>query len=138
MFSRKAAKKPDFENVGTLLGEGIEFSNGNIKGCGNIQIDGILNGDVDIEGSFVIGETGHVKGNVNCSSSQISGRLEGNIMVFGLLHLKDSGNVQGNIECGSIVIEENAVFCGKCNMTGKNEKRKAKHQQEGDIGGGEQ
>ncbi len=129
MFTRKVAKKPDFENINTLLGEGIEFSEGNIKGCGNVQIDGILFGDVDIDGNLVIGETGYIKGNVNATYAKVSGRLEGDVMVTGLLHVTQMGNLQGDIECGSIIIEENAVFCGVCNMMGKSEKRRAKREE---------
>ncbi len=130
MFSIKGTKKPDMENMGTIIGEGIEFSNGVIKGCGNILVNGLIFGDVDIEGHLFIDEAGYIKGNINSTSATIAGRLEGDISVTGLLHLSKSCNVQGNIDCAVISIEEDAVFCGGCNMTGKNEQRKLKREPE--------
>ncbi len=128
MFNIKTSRKADTETMGTVIGEGIEFSNGIIKGCGNVMVNGLIFGDVDIEGHLYVDEAGYIKGNVSATSSTIAGRLEGDIAVTGLLHLTKCCNIQGNIECAVISIEEDAVFCGRCHMTGKNEQRKLKHE----------
>ncbi len=130
MFTKK--RQADFESVGTLVGEGITFDSGSIKGCGNVRIDGILFGDVDVDGSVVVGDAGYIKGNINANFAQISGRLEGNVRVTGLLHLTGTGQVQGNIECITIHIEENAVFSGSCSMLG-NSPEKRKSQKEAEV-----
>ncbi len=128
MFFKKESKQPTFDNINinTILGEGLEFSNGNIKGCGDVRIDGILIGDVDINGGLIISDTGYVRGNINATYAQISGKLEGDVLVTGMLQLTKMANIQGDVECGSLSVEESAVFCGMCTMTGKNEKRKPK------------
>ncbi len=120
----KSVSKPDFENYTSFLNEGITIRDGTIKGVGAVKIDGIIFGDIDIDGSIVIGETGYIKGNVNSTSLMVAGKLEGDVHVSGLVHLCETCNVQGNIECNLIKIDQSAIFCGSCSMTGKNEKRK--------------
>ncbi len=126
MFKSKPQKKPDFENYTSYLNEGLTFNNGTLKGVGSVKIDGIIFGDIDIDGSIIVGESGYIKGSVLSGQLQIFGKVEGDIHVHGLVQLQSGCNVQGNIECSLIMIEQNAVFCGNCNMTGKSERKKQK------------
>ena len=116
-YLKKSA--PDGDNVNTFVGEGIELTSGNIKGCGSVRVDGIMSGNVDIDGDLFIGEAGHLKGNANANYAHITGRLDGSIFVTGLLHLTSSANVQGDIGCTTILVEEGAVLGGSCRMSGK-------------------
>ncbi|MCL2874621.1 MAG: polymer-forming cytoskeletal protein [Defluviitaleaceae bacterium] len=112
-------------DVSTFVGEGIELSSGNIKGCGSVRVDGIMSGNVDIDGDLFIGDAGHLKGNASANYAYITGRLDGSVFVTGLLHLTSSANVQGDIGCTTILIEEGAVFGGNCRMAGKVVERSA-------------
>jgi len=117
----KYFKKPSQpgDDVNTYIGEGIELSSGNIKGCGSVRVDGIMSGSVDIDGDLFIGDAGHLKGSANANYAYITGRLDGSVFVSGLLHLTASANVQGDIGCTTILIEEGAIFSGSCRMAGK-------------------
>jgi cytoskeletal protein CcmA (bactofilin family) len=126
MFSGKA-KKPEFENTGTVLAEGISFEGGNIKGCGSVRIDGIVFGSVDIDGDLIIGEPGLIRGDVNSNFAKIYGKVEGNVKTSQSVHLAASANILGNLDCSSIIIDEGAIFCGTCQMSGGERVRGGKH-----------
>jgi len=120
MISKYLKKSsPAGDNVNTYVGEGIELTSGNIKGCGSVRVDGIMSGNIDIDGDLFIGDAGHLKGNANANYAHITGRLDGSIFVTGLLHLTSSSNVQGDVGCTTILVEEGAVLGGSCRMAGK-------------------
>jgi len=75
---------------------------GDIKGCGTIHIDGIVHGDVDVEESVVIGESGIVYGNIKSKNVIVSGKLEGSI-VCNILEVMQSGVISDRIDAKEIV-----------------------------------
>jgi cytoskeletal protein CcmA (bactofilin family) len=75
---------------------------GDIKGCGTIHIDGIIHGDVDVEESVVIGESGIVYGNIKSKNVIVSGKLEGSI-VCNILEVMQSGVISDRIDTKEIV-----------------------------------
>jgi cytoskeletal protein CcmA (bactofilin family) len=63
-----------------------------------------------------LGETGKVLGNMIGTNAHIAGRVEGNVKVKGQLHLTPTAYIGGDIEVGNLVVDEGAVFTGKCLM----------------------
>ena len=61
--------------VPSIVSENSEFK-GNIKTEGEIQIDGIVNGNVTAK-QVVIGESGKIRGNVTSTFLRICGKIEG-------------------------------------------------------------
>ena len=62
----------------TIITECMEIK-GDIKGCGTAHIDGTIHGNINVDDSVVIGEKGHVYGNIYSKKVIISGTLEGSI-----------------------------------------------------------
>ncbi|SFV53985.1 putative [hydrothermal vent metagenome] len=77
---------------------------GDIKGCGTIHIDGIVHGDVDVEESVIIGESGIVYGNIKSKSVVLSGKLEGSIDC-NKLEIMQSGSVSDRIDAKEMVAD---------------------------------
>lgn len=75
---------------------------GDIKGCGTIHIDGIVHGDIDVEESVIIGESGIVYGNIKSKSVVVSGKLEGSILCNSL-EVMQSGVISDRIDAKEIV-----------------------------------
>ena len=116
MFGMKKEEKTNKSlTVDSLIGENIKII-GKIEGSGNLRIDGIIEGDVDYNGSITLGETGKVKGNIICEDIVIAGKINGNVNAKDKLTLLPTGNLTGDMEVENLVIHEKANFDGKCKM----------------------
>ena len=102
-------------NITTLLGKG-SVMDGDFASPGSVRIDGKITGNVNVEGTLVLGISGSIRGNVKCSSIIIGGEIEGNIIAPERAELSPSSRVIGDIRTDSIIIDEKAVFHGKCVM----------------------
>jgi len=111
------AKNNDAEPTSVnMINTGTEIK-GDILSGGDIRFDGILNGNLITEGKVVIGDTGHVKGEIRCKNSDIAGEIEGKIFVSELLSLKSTAKVLGDIQAGKLSIEPGCIFTGTCTMS---------------------
>lgn len=98
-----------------LIGNGTTIT-GDIQSSGDVRIDGILNGNITINGRLVIGANGKIEGNVICQNADVSGEIKGKVQVAEMLALKATAKILGDIVTGKISIEPGAVFTGTCNM----------------------
>ncbi|MGF7186542.1 cytoskeletal protein CcmA (bactofilin family) [Desulfitispora alkaliphila] len=115
MFKRKQQEEANFEKVDTLIGKETAFQ-GNLNASGTVRIDGKLEGDINCNGDLVIGETGVVKANIKARNILLSGEVEGNLSTQGKIELTTAGKLVGDIVVGKLIIDEGAVFKGRCDM----------------------
>jgi len=102
-------------NISTLIGKG-SVMDGDFAAPGSVRIDGKITGNVNVEGILVIGVSGAIKGNVKCSSIIVGGEIEGNVIAPERAELSSESKVMGDIHTKSIIIDEKAVFHGRCVM----------------------
>ncbi len=95
--------------VGTLI-------KGDITASGDFRLDGTLEGNIQLNGKLVVGDSGVVTGNIMCQNANIIGTVNGNLSVKELLSLHNSARVRGDILINKLSIEPGAVFTGKCRM----------------------
>ena len=98
-----------------LIGLGTQI-NGDIISAGDVRIDGILSGNIKLNGRLVIGPNGKIEGNVTCQNADISGEIRGTLQVTEMLVLKTTAKILGDIVTGKLSIEPGAIFTGSCNM----------------------
>ena len=117
MFGRKDTNSdPQLEQIGTIIGPGAVLG-GPLSTNDSARIDGTINGDVTITGALVLGQDAKITGNVSCLNAYVAGQITGNISApTGKVEISDTGKVIGDVTCKGIVIDENAVFQGKCDM----------------------
>ena len=96
-------------NNGTLI-------KGDINANGDFRLDGTLEGNIQLAGKLVVGDTGVVNGNILCQNANIIGTVNGNLSVKELLSLHSTARVKGDILINKLSIEPGAVFTGKCRM----------------------
>ena len=109
---------PALEQVGTIIGPGATLE-GPLTTKGSTRIDGAIKGNVTISGALIVGQEGKITGTVSCMNAYIAGEVNGNIVApQGKIEISDTGRVIGDVSCKGIIIDENAVFQGKCEMTG--------------------
>jgi cytoskeletal protein CcmA (bactofilin family) len=115
MEEKMLAKKNSEVKINTLLGSSSDVT-GDFKAEGSVRIDGRINGNVTVTGVLIVGAGGTVSGNVSARSAIIGGEVLGDVTVSEKTELTATAKVLGDISTSVIVIDENAVFQGKCDM----------------------
>jgi len=112
--------------LNNLLGNGTKFE-GKLKSAGDIRVDGNFNGEISINGTLSIGESGLVEGDIHAPLVVISGRFRGNIFAETRVEILPPANVYGEIEAPTIILQDGAIFEGNCRMrdTDTNEENRA-------------
>ncbi len=109
---------PALEQVGTIIGPGAVLD-GPLTTKDSTRIDGTVKGNVTISGALIVGQEGKITGTISAMNAYIAGEVTGNIAApQGKVEISDTGKVIGDITCKGIIIDENAVFSGQCDMTG--------------------
>lgn len=117
-------KKND-TRIGTLLGKDTQI-NGDFTSEGSVRIDGKIEGNVSVTGMLIIGAAGSVSGDICATSVMVGGEVLGNLTVTDKTELTATAKVLGDIKTSVIVIDEHAVFQGKCDMNQETPDRKAR------------
>ncbi|MBS3994418.1 MAG: polymer-forming cytoskeletal protein [Alkaliphilus sp.] len=108
------------EKINTLIGQNTKFE-GVLHAEGVIRVDGEFHGEIILNGNLILGEEGKIFGNITAHNIVLSGMVNGNIKASNLLRICSSGKVIGDIHIGHLIVEEKAVFSGKCKMQDSNE-----------------
>ncbi len=119
--------EPETSNSINIITSGTVIK-GDVTASGDFRLDGKLEGNIQLNGKLVIGDSGVVNGNVLCMNANIIGTVNGNLSVKELLSLHSSARVKGDILINKLSIEPGAIFTGKCNMLDEVRKQQAAEQ----------
>ncbi|AIS52048.1 hypothetical protein TKV_c08660 [Thermoanaerobacter kivui] len=116
MFQRKEqVLEVNPDKIDTVIGKNSTFE-GTIKSQGTLRIDGNFTGQIETKGNIIIGESAKVEANITTDNIILSGEVKGNIFAKGQLQLTSTGKLSGDIEVQNLIIEDGAIFDGKCKM----------------------
>ncbi len=96
--------------VPSIIGEDLTIT-GNVTSKGEIQVDGIIDGDVNC-GSLLLGDKSQITGGVIAEDVVVRGRVIGSIQGLRVT-LQAQSHVEGDIYHQSLAIEQGAYFEGK-------------------------
>jgi cytoskeletal protein CcmA (bactofilin family) len=103
------------ERVTSVLGPGINWK-GDLRGSGGVRIEGSFEGEINIRGLIVIGETGRVSCEMMQANSVIvAGAVKGNITAE-KLEIRSTGRVWGDVTTVAFATEEGAFLRGQVRM----------------------
>lgn len=106
------------ERVTSVLGPGINWQ-GNLRGSGGVRIEGTFEGEIQILGLVVVGETGRVTcENLKANTVVVAGAVRSNITAE-KLEIRSSGRVWGDVTVVSFSTEEGAFLRGSVKMEEK-------------------
>ena len=105
----------DKDDIVGFLGEGTEFD-GKVTYKGTLRLDGKFKGIINSDSSLVVGETAQIDGEINVSQVTVSGKVVGIIRAKDRLEIFSKARVSADIFTSCLIIEEGAIFQGKCNM----------------------
>lgn len=91
-------------NNNTVIAKGITFT-GVIRGEGNVQVEGRLEGEIDLSGGVTIAPSGTVKGPITADAVRVAGDVEGSITARDHLCLERTGGIHGDVATASLIVE---------------------------------
>ncbi|EFO80326.1 hypothetical protein OSCT_1785 [Oscillochloris trichoides DG-6] len=100
----------------TVIGANTRFQ-GSLTSDGNIRIDGSVEGDIEVLGNLIVGETGRVIASVKAQNVHVSGAVKGEITAMEQLEISPTGKVWGDITAAALHIEPGGLFRGQSAMT---------------------
>lgn len=103
------------DEINAFLGAGTSYE-GKLNFEGSVRIDGHFLGEVDSEGTLVIGQEAEVQGAIRVNQLVLSGRVRGEVHARGKVILHRTANLVGSLMTPVLVIEEGAVLEGNVTM----------------------
>jgi len=104
------------KNNDTIVGNEAYFQ-GTLTTKGAVLVDGRVEGSIFEAKTVSVGKNGKVTGDINCEACCIGGEVRGNVTALESVELLAGSLVQGDIKTKRMVMEEGAVFNGRCEMS---------------------
>lgn len=121
MFRRRSNDDPaslppmPMDRVTSVLGTGTNVK-GRLSGSGGIRIEGAFEGDIEVRGLLVIGESGRVTSKlIQANIVVIAGIVKGDIHAE-KVEIRATGRVWGDVETSAFATEEGAFLQGQITM----------------------
>lgn len=124
MFGRDDNKvRVSNAQISTFIGPDTTVE-GKVITSSSIRIDGTVIGGVIADGTVVLSECGQIQGNVMAENIVVSGLVDGNMEIRDKVNIEPTGEVYGDITTCKILVDEESIFQGKCNMNRNKEQEK--------------
>jgi len=120
VFQKKGVNILDInpDKIDTIIGKNTTIE-GNIKSQGTMRIDGNVTGKIEVQGNMIIGDNSKIEADIKADNISVSGEITGNLTVKNQVQITSTGKVYGDIEVQNLIIDEGAIFEGKCKMNKK-------------------
>ncbi|MCL2225170.1 MAG: polymer-forming cytoskeletal protein [Defluviitaleaceae bacterium] len=118
LFFKKPAAVNDLDTPSTVIGKGVYIEAARMTGEESVRIDGIYKGNIEINGSLVLGDSGSVTGDIHASYFLVAGEVNGNIACDTQLHFASTSKVAGDVQAASLVVDEGAQVSGRYIVSG--------------------
>jgi len=107
-----------FVDAGTVFRGELQFET-------TFRVEGKVEGTIVSNGTLVVGEGGVVEGEIRVAQVFVSGTVRGSVHAARRIQLCKEGRAFADLETPSLVIEDGALFEGRCAMTREAEARPA-------------
>jgi|SRR5665648_100118 len=103
------------ERVTSVLGAGIIWQ-GSLTGSGGVRIEGSYEGQIELSGMLMVGETGRVTcPDLRAETVIVAGSVRGNITAK-KVEIRSTGRIWGNVVTISFATEEGSFLRGQIRM----------------------
>lgn len=99
----------------TVIAKDLVVS-GKLSGEGVVQIEGTVEGEVNLKGYVIVTPTGKVKGPIEADVIRVAGQVEGNLVSHDHVQLERTGTISGDVTTVSFVIENGGRLNGRTTM----------------------
>ncbi len=98
-----------------MIGAGTVLE-GTLTAQSDVRVSGKIIGQVQVEGKVIVAHEGTIDGELSAAHADVAGTVLGEIDAADRVVLRSSARVEGNIKTARLVMEEGALFDGKCVM----------------------
>lgn len=98
-----------------MIGEGTTVR-GTVEADGDLRVAGFVNGNIRCKGKVIVAQTGKISGDLNAEEADIAGHVKGQLAIQRKLSLRQGCEVEGDIFTKSLLIEDGALYEGRCIM----------------------
>ena len=116
----------------TIIGKGSVLE-GDFQIENDITIYATLKGELVCTGTVVVGESGYLEANMRVKDIVIAGKVLGNLEASEKVVLKSNAVLIGDLRTRLLVVEEGAVFQGKCDSGAEVERSKRDQEEKGKL-----
>ncbi|MDX8383414.1 MAG: polymer-forming cytoskeletal protein [Ghiorsea sp.] len=118
MFGKKEKqerKVKEPQHIDTLIGAHSVFT-GELSFEGAVRIDGRFEGNIHSEkdGTLIVSEGAHIKGEVNVPNLVLHGDINGNVYAGNNLIIGHNGVLNGDVQYKIITLAEGSAINGRC------------------------
>jgi cytoskeletal protein CcmA (bactofilin family) len=100
----------------TLIGQGSTLT-GNLACRGDLVVAGTIEGDVQVQGSVTLSDSGYWEGDLTAATAIVAGEIVGNLTVTDRLEIRKTAKIRGSIRAKVIAIATGAVIDGEMAVT---------------------
>src|SRR5215510_2621318 len=95
-----------------ILSSDVEIK-GNLKFAGELTFEGKLEGEINSDGTLLLGDSAVINGNINANAVVVRGKINGNVSAKDKIEIKSKTELFGDIRASKLSIEEGVTFVGK-------------------------
>ena len=103
------------DEINAFLGVGTTYR-GRLDFTGSVRIDGSFDGEVESEGTLVVGREALVTGQIRVGTLVLGGTLTGDVKASQRVVLHKTARFTGNVVTPALSVEEGAVLEGQVCM----------------------
>lgn len=106
------------DQLSCFIGAGATFS-GEMVFHGVMHLDGHFSGLISSpRGTLVVGAGSEIDASVEVATAEVHGTVKGDLSALESVRLSPTASVVADIETPSLVIQDGAIFEGRCRMSG--------------------
>lgn len=105
------------DEINAFLGVGTTYR-GRLDFTGSVRVDGVFEGEVESEGTLVVGREAVISGTVRVGELILGGTFEGEVVASKRVVLHKSARFKGTLSTPALSIEEGALLQGQVQMGG--------------------
>ncbi|WP_447977280.1 bactofilin family protein [Candidatus Nitrospira bockiana] len=102
-------------DVVAFIGKGVTFK-GSIRYRGTFRIDGMVEGDVEADGTLIIGDQAELRGKISAGTVISQGKVYADVVAAESVKLQRPAVLDGTIRTPKFSMEEGVLFTGRCAM----------------------
>jgi len=103
------------DEISAFLGAGTVYE-GKLSFKGAVRVDGIFTGEMESDGTLIVGKDAILDGVFNIGELVLSGKLTGEVYAKKCVVIHRGGNIEGTINTPAMVMEEGGFMQGQMNM----------------------
>jgi cytoskeletal protein CcmA (bactofilin family) len=89
---------------------------GTLSGKCDLRVDGIVDGDLALDGAVVVGPEGSVAGAVEVASLEVEGEVRGPVAASATVAIRPGGRLLGDVRARRVCIDDGGSLQGGIDM----------------------